>query len=251
MLREWDSWVDPIDLRRRVAAVIIGLATGPFRVQVETWPTEVRRRLDLAERWVESADRVDKKSLITSLGTSHPTPLSLELSNQPSIETRRTPCKNQWRHPTKWKVVAGVGTAAALGFAGIAYADTGNVWRPSRALQPQVSGSGRYRHSVAAPRVPRVWVSPTTTLRVTSTARPVGSRPHRPRPRRPRLRRSPSPSTTVHDDADADLTDDCSTDAATMSRGKTQSSMRHLAPDDRVGRFSDSIDRLDRRFDVD
>jgi hypothetical protein len=82
-LREWDRWVDPIDLRRRVAAVIIGLATGPFRVQVETWPTEVRRRLDLAEHWVKSADREDKKSLITSLGTSHLTPISLELSNQP------------------------------------------------------------------------------------------------------------------------------------------------------------------------
>jgi hypothetical protein len=82
LLRGWDRRVDPVDLRRRAAAVIIALATGPFRVQRDAWPIEVRRRLDLAERWVESADRVDEKSLIPTSGTAHPTAPSLELSSQ-------------------------------------------------------------------------------------------------------------------------------------------------------------------------
>ena len=82
LLRMWDHRVDPADLRRRTAAAIIALATGPFRVQRANWPIEVRRRLDLAERWVESADRVDEKSLIPTSGTAHPTAPSLELSSQ-------------------------------------------------------------------------------------------------------------------------------------------------------------------------
>ena len=51
--------------------------------------------------------------------------------------------QDQWRHPTKWKVVAGIGTAAALGFAGIAYAESGNVSAepPPISLQGQVSTS--------------------------------------------------------------------------------------------------------------
>jgi hypothetical protein len=64
LLRRWDRRVDPIDLHRRAAAVILALATGPFRVQRESWPIEVRRRLDLAESWVDSSDRIDDRSLI-------------------------------------------------------------------------------------------------------------------------------------------------------------------------------------------
>ncbi len=71
LLREWDHGLDPVDLRRRAAAVIIALATGPFRVQRDTWPTEGRRRLDLAERWVESAHEFDESSLIATSGMSH------------------------------------------------------------------------------------------------------------------------------------------------------------------------------------
>jgi hypothetical protein len=67
----WDRKVDPVDLRKRAAAVIVALATGPFRVQRSTWPIEVRRRLDLAERWVESADKFDDENLIATSGTSH------------------------------------------------------------------------------------------------------------------------------------------------------------------------------------
>lgn len=53
--RIWDSMVDPVDLRLRTAAVVLGLATGPFRVQLADWPHATRSRIDSAARWVESA----------------------------------------------------------------------------------------------------------------------------------------------------------------------------------------------------
>lgn len=43
------------ELRRRVAAVILGLATGPFRAQTDTWPAGTRARVALAERWLAAA----------------------------------------------------------------------------------------------------------------------------------------------------------------------------------------------------
>lgn len=46
---------DPARLRLRIAAVIMGLATGPFRVQTGTWLEETRRRVLLAETWVANA----------------------------------------------------------------------------------------------------------------------------------------------------------------------------------------------------
>ena len=46
---------NPVGLRRRVAAVILGLATGPFRAQSRAWPADTRARLDLAERWIQQA----------------------------------------------------------------------------------------------------------------------------------------------------------------------------------------------------
>lgn len=45
----WRARTDADDLRRRTAAVALGLATGPFRVQQEDWPTQVRARIDRAE----------------------------------------------------------------------------------------------------------------------------------------------------------------------------------------------------------
>ncbi|MCD9624758.1 phosphotransferase [Rhabdothermincola salaria] len=42
---------DPDELRRRTAAVLLGLATGPYRVQQPDWPEACRRRIALAERW--------------------------------------------------------------------------------------------------------------------------------------------------------------------------------------------------------
>ncbi|MEX1280636.1 MAG: phosphotransferase [Acidimicrobiia bacterium] len=76
LLRRWDARLDPVDLRRRAAAVVVGLATGPFRVQHATWPEDVGTRLAIAERWLESARRVGEKGLIGATGPSHPRPAS-------------------------------------------------------------------------------------------------------------------------------------------------------------------------------
>ena len=51
----FDRLTSPRDLRLRTAAVILGFATGPFRVQHKRWPEETERRVALAERWVASA----------------------------------------------------------------------------------------------------------------------------------------------------------------------------------------------------
>ncbi len=64
----WESTLDPVDLRRRVAAVILGQATGPFRVQRREWPSEIVARIDVAQRWVERSLWADKKSLILVSG---------------------------------------------------------------------------------------------------------------------------------------------------------------------------------------
>ena len=52
--QRWEEELDPADLRRRVAARILGLAAGPFRVQSPGWPVQTSRRITLAERWVDS-----------------------------------------------------------------------------------------------------------------------------------------------------------------------------------------------------
>jgi hypothetical protein len=56
-LAAFERAVDPVDLRYRVAAVVLALATGPYRVQDSDWPRATRSRLDLVERWVDSARR--------------------------------------------------------------------------------------------------------------------------------------------------------------------------------------------------
>lgn len=50
-----DRACDPVTLRARIAAVITGLATGPFRVQSPEWPAETNERIELAEAWARSA----------------------------------------------------------------------------------------------------------------------------------------------------------------------------------------------------
>ncbi|GAB3817512.1 hypothetical protein GCM10028820_18590 [Tessaracoccus terricola] len=52
----WDDRLDPVDLRRRVAARLMGLAVGPFRAQVPDWPVQVSWRLDLVESWLDAAE---------------------------------------------------------------------------------------------------------------------------------------------------------------------------------------------------
>jgi hypothetical protein len=64
LLAIWDRILDPVDLRVRSAAVVLSLATGPFRVQAASWPGETADRVHVAERWLESAVRPHEKSLI-------------------------------------------------------------------------------------------------------------------------------------------------------------------------------------------
>ena len=45
--------VDPVELRTRVAGVLMSLATGPHRVQEPDWPAATAARLDLAQRWLD------------------------------------------------------------------------------------------------------------------------------------------------------------------------------------------------------
>jgi hypothetical protein len=54
----WDRRVDPVELRKRTATVILGLATGPFRVQKPDWPDLTRSRVRIAEQWARSAARL-------------------------------------------------------------------------------------------------------------------------------------------------------------------------------------------------
>jgi len=74
LLGIWEARIDPDDLRLRAAAVVAALATGPFRVQRPSWPDEVRRRLDLAERWADTAHGLDERDLITASGSVHDRP---------------------------------------------------------------------------------------------------------------------------------------------------------------------------------
>ncbi|MCW6007165.1 phosphotransferase [Micromonospora sp. CPCC 205371] len=54
-LSGFEPHVDPAGLRRRTAAVVLSLATGPHRVQEPGWPAATRARLDLAAAWLASA----------------------------------------------------------------------------------------------------------------------------------------------------------------------------------------------------
>lgn len=58
-----DAVVPPPLLRNRIAAAILGLATGPFRVQSPNWPAETEQRIALAEEWLASAENVHKRIL--------------------------------------------------------------------------------------------------------------------------------------------------------------------------------------------
>jgi Phosphotransferase enzyme family len=51
----FDVRVDPAELRLRAAAVIISLATGPYRAQQPNWQTETAGMLSTAEQLARSA----------------------------------------------------------------------------------------------------------------------------------------------------------------------------------------------------
>lgn len=56
LLRDWvpafDRRVDPVELRLRAAAVIISLATGPYRGQEPDWERDTRAMISSAEALV-------------------------------------------------------------------------------------------------------------------------------------------------------------------------------------------------------
>jgi phosphotransferase family enzyme len=51
----FDARVDPVELRLRAAAVIVSLATGPYRAQQAGWPAETAGMLNAAEALARSA----------------------------------------------------------------------------------------------------------------------------------------------------------------------------------------------------
>jgi hypothetical protein len=57
LLNHFDRITDPAVLRLRVAAVVLGLASGPFRVQSPNWPDETLRRLALVQQWIADSQR--------------------------------------------------------------------------------------------------------------------------------------------------------------------------------------------------
>jgi aminoglycoside phosphotransferase (APT) family kinase protein len=54
-LATFDRAVEPAILRAGIAAVVLGLATGPFRVLEPRWRASTARRVELAEAWLGSA----------------------------------------------------------------------------------------------------------------------------------------------------------------------------------------------------
>ena len=53
LLSEFDKQANPKEIRLRTAGVILGLATGPFRVQRSAWLPATNRRIGLARRWAD------------------------------------------------------------------------------------------------------------------------------------------------------------------------------------------------------
>lgn len=62
---------DKDTLGRQVAAVIVGLATGPFRTLTRNWPQDTRDRLAFAAAWLEWARSTDEKALTPVSEASH------------------------------------------------------------------------------------------------------------------------------------------------------------------------------------
>ena len=58
LIRGFDTAVDPVGLRLRVAGVVLGLATGPFRVQERNWREATRARVRLASDWIEASSSI-------------------------------------------------------------------------------------------------------------------------------------------------------------------------------------------------
>jgi len=57
-------------LRSRISAAVLGLATGPFRVLLPRWPEQTRRRIGLAEEWLTGAEE-NARNATTSANAGH------------------------------------------------------------------------------------------------------------------------------------------------------------------------------------
>ncbi len=53
LMKHWAVRLDRREIKRRQAAVMLGLATGPFRVQQEGWPGSVRERILRADQLLD------------------------------------------------------------------------------------------------------------------------------------------------------------------------------------------------------
>jgi hypothetical protein len=62
LLDHFDRCIDPVLLRYRVAAVVLGSATAPFRALEHGWPAVIGQRVELAEQWASSARRLAGRS---------------------------------------------------------------------------------------------------------------------------------------------------------------------------------------------
>jgi hypothetical protein len=61
LLAHAEAHHDRAELRRRIAAGIVGLATGPFRVLERDWELGTVRRLDLASQWLDGAVPTERR----------------------------------------------------------------------------------------------------------------------------------------------------------------------------------------------
>lgn len=52
LLAQVEGQYPAADVRPRISAAVLGLATGPFRVLLPSWPELTRRRIALAEQWL-------------------------------------------------------------------------------------------------------------------------------------------------------------------------------------------------------
>ncbi len=52
LLADLETGYASAELRPRISAAVLGLATGPFRVLLTRWPEKTRRRIALAEQWL-------------------------------------------------------------------------------------------------------------------------------------------------------------------------------------------------------
>jgi hypothetical protein len=58
LLRAADTRHHAVDLRRRTAAALLGLAAAQFQSQHPAWPERVRERISAAEAWMATATRM-------------------------------------------------------------------------------------------------------------------------------------------------------------------------------------------------